>query len=369
MDERDLDPDPLGSSSAGSRRRAAAGVAVPEAMALATATPDGRPSARMVLLKGADERGFAFYTNYESRKGGELDANPRAALLFHWQPLGRQVRVEGQVEPHRGGGVGGVLRGRGRSAAGWPPGPRRRAGRSPSRAELERLVAERRARFPATTCRCRRTGAASALVPEAYEFWQHGDDRLHDRVRYEREGEQLAAGAARAVRTVGRSSSLCLALEERARRVVRVRVVRLPEALDEAAEHVANPDHPEQVLALDDRQVADLPLAHQPGGVEHGTLDVDRERLARHHVADPDRIEVGALAREAEHVPLGEDADEPASVADRDRADALLEHAQHREPRGVAGLTVTTRVLMTSPIAMPRAECNARYAGASAPGV
>ena len=78
---------------------------MPEAMALATATPDGRPSVRMVLLKDAGERGFDFYTNYDSRKGGELDANPRAALLFHWQPLGRQVRVEGQVARIPSGGV------------------------------------------------------------------------------------------------------------------------------------------------------------------------------------------------------------------------------------------------------------------------
>ena len=115
-------------------------------------------------------------------------------------------------------------------------------------------------------------------------------------------------------------------------------VPRLPEPLDEAAEHVANPDHPEQVVALDDRQVPDLPLAHQPGGIEHGDADVDGERLARHHVADPNSVEVGALTREAEHVALGEDADEPAAVADGDRADAFLEHSQHGKPRGVVGV-------------------------------
>src|SRR3954454_2440635 len=75
----------------------AAGIEVPEAMTLATADSEGRPSARMLLLKGADERGFTFFTGYESRKGRELEANPRAALVFYWRPLGRQVRVEGTV--------------------------------------------------------------------------------------------------------------------------------------------------------------------------------------------------------------------------------------------------------------------------------
>ena len=75
----------------------AAGVSAPEAMTLATADADGRPSARMLLLKGADERGFTFFSGYESRKGRELDENPRAALVVYWQPLGRQVRVEGTV--------------------------------------------------------------------------------------------------------------------------------------------------------------------------------------------------------------------------------------------------------------------------------
>src|SRR5687767_2485891 len=98
MDERDLDPDPLRQFQLWFDEAQKAGVAVPESMALATSTPDGRPSVRMVLLKQADESGFAFHTNYVSRKGGELEANPHAALLFYWQSLGRQVRVEGRVE-------------------------------------------------------------------------------------------------------------------------------------------------------------------------------------------------------------------------------------------------------------------------------
>jgi pyridoxamine 5'-phosphate oxidase len=142
-------------------------------MAIATATPDGRPSVRMVLLKSADERGFTFFTNYESRKGRELEANPRAALLFH-RP-GIQVRVEGRVErvpPDE-------------SDAYWatrPAGSRRSAAASrqsepiASREELEAAVAA----LPAEPPRPGRWGGYR-LVPDTYEFWRHRDDRLHER--------------------------------------------------------------------------------------------------------------------------------------------------------------------------------------------
>ena len=96
LDERDLDRDPFRQFEAWFAD-AAVCVRVPEAMAIATASDDGAPSLRMVLLKGFDEHGFVFFTGYESRKGRELDANARAALLFYWDPLGRQVRVEGSV--------------------------------------------------------------------------------------------------------------------------------------------------------------------------------------------------------------------------------------------------------------------------------
>ena len=185
MDEHDLDPDPLRTFERWFEEAGAA-VAVPEAMALATATPDGRPSARMVLLKGADERGFTFFSGYESRKGGELAANPRAALLFHWAPLGRQVRVEGAV-----GRIG-----RDESEAYFrsrPVGSRLAAAASPQsrpladRAELERLYAEAKERFGEDVPLPEGWGGFR-LEPDAYEFWQHGDDRLHDRIRYERSG-------------------------------------------------------------------------------------------------------------------------------------------------------------------------------------
>lgn len=158
-----------------------------EAVALATATPDGAPSVRMVLVKSADERGLTFFTGYESRKGGELAANPRAALLLYWPSLGRQVRVEGTVERIDAA----------ESDAYWatrPAGSRLSAAASPQsrvvadRAELERLVAEVRERYGEEPPRPR-TWGGFRLEPEAWEFWQHRDDRLHDRLRYRRDGE------------------------------------------------------------------------------------------------------------------------------------------------------------------------------------
>src|SRR5205823_1563296 len=98
LPEAGVDPDPLRQFDAWFEEAAAAGMRTPEAMALATATREGRPSVRMVLLKGFDERGFVFYSGYESRKGRDLAENPRAALLFHWDTFGRQVRIEGDVE-------------------------------------------------------------------------------------------------------------------------------------------------------------------------------------------------------------------------------------------------------------------------------
>ena len=189
MDEQSLDSNPLRQFQHWYDEAEAGGVEVPEAVALATATPDGRPSARMVLLKRADERGFAFHTNYESRKGGELAANPRAALLFHWrEPQGRQVRVEGAVERVSVEESDEYFRTR-------PPASRIAAWASPQsrpladRAELERLFADAEARFRDQDVPLPPHWGGFVLVPDAYEFWQHGDDRLHDRVRYEREGD------------------------------------------------------------------------------------------------------------------------------------------------------------------------------------
>ena len=184
VDERDLDPEPLRQFERWFDEAREAGVEAPEAMALATATPGGAPSVRMVLLKAVDERGFAFHTSYESRKGGELAANPRAALLFYWQPLGRQVRVEGRVEQLAADESEAYFRTR-------PHGSRLAAWASPQsrliadRDELERLYAEAAKRFPKDVPLPPHWGGFR-VVPDAYEFWQHGENRLHDRVRYER---------------------------------------------------------------------------------------------------------------------------------------------------------------------------------------
>ena len=188
MDERDLDPDPLKQFERWFAEARAAGLPAPEAMALATATPAGRPSVRMVLLKDAGERGFDFFTHYKSRKGGELAANPHAALLFHWQPLGRQVRVEGRVaritaEESEAYFVTRPLESR---LAAWAS-PQSRP--LASRDELERLYGDAKERFPGTAVPLPPHWGGFRLEPDAYEFWQHGDDRLHDRVRYERAGD------------------------------------------------------------------------------------------------------------------------------------------------------------------------------------
>jgi pyridoxamine 5'-phosphate oxidase len=183
--EAQVDPDPLRQFARWFEEAAAAGVAMPEAMALATATADGRPSVRMVLLKGFDERGFSFYTGYESRKGRELAENPRAALLFHWP--GRQVRIEGPVERLTAEESDAYFASR-------PRGSRLSAIASrqsevvTSREELEARVAELEERFAgAEPARPDRWGGFR-LVPETYELWQHRDDRLHDRLRYRRDG-------------------------------------------------------------------------------------------------------------------------------------------------------------------------------------
>ncbi|MEO5575817.1 MAG: pyridoxamine 5'-phosphate oxidase [Gaiellaceae bacterium] len=187
MEEHELDPDPLRQFERWFAAASDAGIEMPEAMALATATPEGKPSARMVLLKRADEHGFAFHTNYESQKGVELAANPRAALLFHWQRLGRQVRIEGTVERDSAEDSATYFRTR-------PLGSRLAAWASPQsrplddRAELRRLYAGAVERFGEDVPLPPYWGGLR-LVADTYEFWQHGDDRLHDRVRYERDGD------------------------------------------------------------------------------------------------------------------------------------------------------------------------------------
>jgi pyridoxamine 5'-phosphate oxidase len=184
LHEGDAAPDPLEQF-----RRWHADAGEPDAMALATATPDGAPSVRMVLLKGADRRGFVFFTGYGSRKGGELEANPRAALLFHWAELGRQVRVEGPAERvsaqesdayfatrPRGAQLAAAASRQGRTLA--------------DRTELDLAVAELEREYEGRAVPRPEHWGGYRLRPETYEFWQHRDDRLHDRLRYTRDDDR-----------------------------------------------------------------------------------------------------------------------------------------------------------------------------------
>jgi pyridoxamine 5'-phosphate oxidase len=165
-----------------------AGVPAPEAMTLATATADGAPSARMVLLKGADEDGFVFYTGYDSRKGGELAENPRAALVFYWQPVGKQVRVEGPVERVSEAESAAYFetRPRGSQLAAWASQQSRPLA---SREELERRYAELEQEYEGRDVPLPPQWGGYRLQPEVIEFWEHHENRLHDRVYYTRARE------------------------------------------------------------------------------------------------------------------------------------------------------------------------------------
>lgn len=161
-------------------------VRAPEQVALATSTADGRPSLRMVLAKEAGERGFVFHTHRASRKGRELDASPHAALLFHWDPLGRQVRVEGAVQQLPDAESDAYFATRPRSAQVGAHASRQSEPLD-SRDTLERRVAELESSLPHDVPRPAGWGGY-LLVPDAWEFWQHRASRLHDRFRYVRDG-------------------------------------------------------------------------------------------------------------------------------------------------------------------------------------
>jgi pyridoxamine 5'-phosphate oxidase len=183
---RELDPDPLRQFERWFREAGEASVAAPEAAAVASAAAGGAPSVRMVLVKRFDARGFVFFTNYESRKARELTENPRAALLFHWEILGRQVRIEGPVSRTSPEETAAYVRSRPRASqlsALASPQSRPVA----SRADLEELVARVRDLYAEQELPLPAQWGGFRVAPEAYEFWQHQPDRLHDRFRYLRD--------------------------------------------------------------------------------------------------------------------------------------------------------------------------------------
>lgn len=160
----------------------------PNAMTLATVAPDGRPSARIVLLKGADADGFVFYTNTQSRKGAELATNPELALLFHWKSLARQVRIEGRAEPVRREEADAYYASRPRLSrlGAWASDQSRPLA---DRGTLQARVSAMEARFPTDDIPRPPHWSGYRVRPRAFEFWQDMPFRLHDRTVFEQDGD------------------------------------------------------------------------------------------------------------------------------------------------------------------------------------
>jgi pyridoxamine 5'-phosphate oxidase len=170
------------------REASKAGLFLPESMTLATATPDGKPSARLVLLKHHDERGFVFFTNYESRKALELEENPLSTLVSHWPVLQRQIRIEGSAEQisQEESEAYFRTRPRGSQIGAWASDQSRPLA---SRRELEERVGQIEERFRGQEIPLPPFWGGYRLRPQAMEFWQGRANRLHDRIRFEKDGE------------------------------------------------------------------------------------------------------------------------------------------------------------------------------------
>jgi pyridoxamine 5'-phosphate oxidase len=185
--EADIDPDPLSQFDRWFREAKAGGAPQPDAMALATATLDGRPSVRMVLLKGYDQRGLVFYSNLGSQKGTELQDNPRAAVAFYWFELHRQVRISGTVTPVTREETERYFRTRPRDAQ-ISALASRQSRTVADRAAMERAVAAAEAKHQGEEVPLPEDWNGLRLVPESFEFWQGRPNRLHDRLRYTPDG-------------------------------------------------------------------------------------------------------------------------------------------------------------------------------------